>query len=239
MTALPYTPPSVAVQPGDWFVVDPSGTEAVFAQIERGERLAEWAQHVGDKRWHPEGRSDDWWHWGHAGVATRWTDADPATGLPWGLRRAGEGIIGTPTGRQLLIAEAEPGGAVERPWHWEASPHVWSTGTGLSVPAMGPAARRYTMQGPWGDHGVPYAFADYAAIAAKALHLPWPGLDAYMASVLHMICSQLTDQAAQDKDVHLFDDGRPPGYVMPLDLALLLAAKGVPVNASRRVVSDG
>lgn len=70
--------------------------------------------------------------------------------------------------------------------------------------------------------GVPYSFLDYAAIAAHHFRLPIPGLRAYVASTGHQICSQLVDQCYQDAGVHLFQDGRWPGYVCPADLANLL-----------------
>lgn len=70
--------------------------------------------------------------------------------------------------------------------------------------------------------GTPYSFIDYLAIAAHGLHLPVPGLKAYVASTNHMICSQLVDADYAANGVHLFDDGRWPGYVDPLELADLL-----------------
>jgi hypothetical protein len=178
------------VQPGDWFVVDPSGGELdVGWWVELGESLID----------HRKTR------WGHAGVATR--------------RRAD----GT-----LLVAEAGPSGAKERPWHWEEHAHLWSTGTWASGgSAMGLAAMKYTEAGPWGPHGVPYSFLDYGAIEAHALHLNVYGLKAYIASTLHQICSQLVDQSAQDAGKHLFTDKRWPGYVKPSDLGRVLEQAGV------------
>jgi len=74
--------------------------------------------------------------------------------------------------------------------------------------------------------GIPYSFLDYAALAARRLHIPAPGLRRYIASTRHMICSQLADQAYADAGVHLFDDGRWPGYVTPGSLHELLARDG-------------
>lgn len=71
--------------------------------------------------------------------------------------------------------------------------------------------------------GVPYSFLDYLAIAAHRFHLPVPGLRRYVASTRHMICSQLADQCYLDAGVHLFADGRWPGYVTPMALHHLLA----------------
>ena len=38
--------------------------------------------------------------------------------------------------------------------------------------------------------GTPYSIADYFSLAAKRLHIPIPGLTAYVKSSGHMICSQ-------------------------------------------------
>lgn len=72
--------------------------------------------------------------------------------------------------------------------------------------------------------GTPYSAADYLAIAAHHWHLPGSVLlKDYVASSNHMICSQLVDRCYLDAGIHLFTDGRWPGYVVPLDLADLLA----------------
>lgn len=110
------------------------------------------------------------------------------------------------------IVEAEPGGAKCVPLHYDGV--LWSTGIPRQLRPFGDqraaivkAARGYT--------GTPYSFADYLALAAHRLHIPAPGLREYIASSGHMICSQLVDQCYQDAGVHLFDDGRWPGYVTP------------------------
>ncbi|MFD0528968.1 hypothetical protein ACFQ1I_21760 [Kitasatospora arboriphila] len=73
--------------------------------------------------------------------------------------------------------------------------------------------------------GVPYSAADYFALGAHRLRLPvGPLIKGYVASSRHMICSQLVDQCYLDAGVHLFSDGRWPGYVTPADLAKLLLA---------------
>lgn len=119
-------------------------------------------------------------------------------------------------GETPLIVEAEPKGAVQVEFHYEGRPTLWSTGTGLSGGYLaGIAARNY--------RGVGYSFLDYAAIALHGYHIPAPGLQGFIAATHHMICSQLVDQSCQDVGVHLFNDGRWPGFVTPLDLGLLLA----------------
>ena len=76
---------------------------------------------------------------------------------------------------------------------------------------------------------VTYSWPDYGAIAAHALHLPVPGLKAFIVSTDSMICSQYVDSAYADTGVHLFSDDRWPGYVTPGDLAGLLLARSLPV----------
>jgi cell wall-associated NlpC family hydrolase len=117
------------------------------------------------------------------------------------------------------IVEAMPGGALMRPRAVQDG-DLWSTGvlpvTQDQREAIVAAANRYL--------GVPYSFADYAALAAHRLHIPVPGLRAFIADTGHMICSQLVDQCYADAGVHLFTDGRWPGYVTPKELANLCSA---------------
>jgi hypothetical protein len=63
--------------------------------------------------------------------------------------------------------------------------------------------------------GVPYSFADYAAIALHRLRIPAPHLRTYIETSKRMICSQLCDRAAEIGGWHLYDDGRWHGYVTP------------------------
>jgi hypothetical protein len=72
--------------------------------------------------------------------------------------------------------------------------------------------------------GVPYSAADYFALAAHRLHVPVPGLKDFIASSGHMICSQMVDWCEMRAGVHLFPDGRWPGYVTPAMLAGLIGA---------------
>lgn len=115
----------------------------------------------------------------------------------------------------VMIVEAIPSGAVEVPWHYEDHQHLWSTGLVTTSPAAGQAALQYV---GWG-----YNWADYFAIAAHRFHLPFaPDLEKRIARLHRVICSQLVDLAEQDAGIHLFTDGRPPGYVRPSDLANLI-----------------
>lgn len=114
-----------------------------------------------------------------------------------------------------MIVEAEPGGAVEVPFHYDLAQCVISSEplTGVERAAIVRAARGYI--------GTPYSVADYFALAAHRLHIPAPGLRAYVGSTRHQICSQLVDRCFLDAGVHLFQDSRWPGYCTPADLAAL------------------
>ena len=115
------------------------------------------------------------------------------------------------------IVEAGGNGAVLTPYHYGTNV-LWSSGiiplTDVQREAVVTAATGYT--------GVGYSYADYFALAAHRLHIPAPDLKSYIATSKHMICSQLVDQAYEDAGVHLFKDGRWPGYVTPGDLWQLL-----------------
>ena len=75
------------------------------------------------------------------------------------------------------------------------------------------------------DHPhVPYSALDYASITAHSLGLNTAWLRRYIEQQQSMICSYYTDAAYAANGVHLFTDGRWPGDVDPLDLALLLEA---------------
>ncbi len=72
--------------------------------------------------------------------------------------------------------------------------------------------------------GTPYSALDYFALVAHSLDLPVPYLKKYISDSGHMICSQLVDFVYMSAGVHLFKDGRWPGYVVPADLAKLLTS---------------
>ncbi|WP_431679392.1 hypothetical protein [Kitasatospora sp. KL5] len=118
------------------------------------------------------------------------------------------------------LVEAQPGGAELRPLSvYDRRSALWSSGrydlTDAQRAAIVAAARGYV--------GVGYSVADYFALAAHRFRLPvGPLIKNYVASSRHMICSQLVDQCYLDAGVHLFSDGRWPGYVTPADLAGLL-----------------
>jgi hypothetical protein len=120
-----------------------------------------------------------------------------------------------------LCVEAEPGGArLSAVSANDNVPHVWSTGyilrTDSQRAGIVAAGHKYV--------GVPYSFADYEALAAKRLHLWVPGLNAYVRSSGHMICSQLVAKCEADAGCPLF--GEFTGDVTPGDLLQLLASHG-------------
>lgn len=189
---------AAAPDPGDIFVVVPRSH--VFKWIALGEKIID-ADLIRRRK------AVDLPIYGHAGIASRYVKDT------------------------LMVVQAEPHGAEEVPWepYWGDSVHLWSTGILPPCPPAAKAALKYAgyeHQG-FGRYakvrpGVPYSFLDYQAIAMHHYRIPAPGLQQYIASTGHQICSQLADQCRRDGGSHLFTDGRWPGYVTPLDIGLLL-----------------
>ncbi|MFG2395177.1 hypothetical protein ACGFYF_40915 [Streptomyces lavendulae] len=120
-------------------------------------------------------------------------------------------------GEELIEAEPD-GAAIHLLSRYARTPALYVYPPGLTRQqrmAVCDAALRYV--------GVPYGFLDYLAIAAHRLRLPVPGLKKRIASSKQQICSQLVSQCYDDAGVHLFADGRWPGYVTPGALQELLA----------------
>jgi hypothetical protein len=117
------------------------------------------------------------------------------------------------------LIEAEPGGARIRPLT-EYSPDeiYWCENLGKSLT---PAQRAGIVAKARSFEHTPYSFLDYFAIALHALHIPIPFLRRYLASLKHLICSQLSVMSwLLGADINLFPH-QWPGYVDPLDLYLL------------------
>jgi hypothetical protein len=119
-------------------------------------------------------------------------------------------------GPNKLILEAEPGGALIRPLHYddvywcENIFHLthYSFSMGFTFDDMYRCAQQYK--------GVGYSFLDYAALATHRLHIPAPGLKEFIGDTGHEICSQLCDTFYDVKLVtKIFDDDRWPGDVTP------------------------
>jgi hypothetical protein len=120
-----------------------------------------------------------------------------------------------------LIIEAEPGGAQIRPFHYAEGWCLWSSGRPafaltdaqrLATPAV---AERYKDVG--------YSFLDYDAIALHSIGFDADWLRSYIETTKHQICSQLVDQIQHDLGQHLFTDERWPGFVDPLDIAIVIS----------------
>lgn len=126
------------------------------------------------------------------------------------------------------ILQAEPGGATIVPYT-ERGAELWSSGKIPLTAAQRAQAPVIAAQ----LKGIGYSWLDYAALAGHRLHIPdlpvWPGphhpvtLRTFIGDSGHMICSQLVDYFMLRLGVHLFTDGRWPGYVTPAGLAELLA----------------
>lgn len=120
------------------------------------------------------------------------------------------------------LIEAQPGGArIEPLAKYDHRDVVYVAPAGLTDGQrvlICAAAEKY--------EGVGYSAAEYFALAAHRFHVPVPWLRRYIASSHRLICSQLCDQAYADAGVHLFTDGRWPGWVTPADLYNLLARGG-------------
>lgn len=134
----------------------------------------------------------------HAFMVSSVGDLFP-TGVPGG---AGRGTV--------WVVEAEPGGAVQRPLHYDPASIAWirppDEQTGLL------AAREAVKLA---DRHIGYSFLDYEALALHKFHIPAPGLRSFIEDSGHMICSQLVDHAAMMAGWNLFSDGRWEGYVTP------------------------
>jgi cell wall-associated NlpC family hydrolase len=118
-----------------------------------------------------------------------------------------------------MTLEAYPGGAIYGSIdRFAPESLVWSTG----LVALSPRDRERIVSIARTYLGTPYSFLDYGALAAKRFHIPAPHLKAFIESGGHMICSQLVDRVYEEADVHLFSDGRWPGYVTPASLGIML-----------------
>jgi hypothetical protein len=95
---------------------------------------------------------------------------------------------------------------------------LWSSGL---IP-LTPAQRSGICAWALAHQDTRYSFADYGALFLHMLHVPAPGLEHFIRSTGHQICSQFVDAGYAANGVHLFSDDRWPGYVKPGDLSRLL-----------------
>lgn len=126
------------------------------------------------------------------------------------------------------IAQAMPGGMEEIELdpakHW-TSKHVYvRPGYESKHRALWVATHASIMA----DRSIPYAFEDYAAIAAKRAGINTPRLDEFISRVdeagypRRAICSQAADACLTLAGHKVFDDGRLPQNVTPHELFLQL-----------------
>lgn len=118
-----------------------------------------------------------------------------------------------------MLIEGQPGGAVIRPLtEYGDRPMLF-----VSPPDLTADDRQRICDAARTFEGVPYSFVDYGAIGAHRLHLPLPGLRAYVESTGHQICSQICDNSYRLAGLDLFGDNRWAGYCTPGSLHKLLA----------------
>lgn len=121
------------------------------------------------------------------------------------------------------IIEAMPGGALLSPLSryadqkilWLKCPREYGEAVADAARSFGP---QYGDDGKLLRKGVPYSFADYAALALHRFKIPTPLLKRYIERSKSMICSQLCDRAAELGGWKIFSDGRWHGDVTPGDL---------------------
>jgi hypothetical protein len=127
-------------------------------------------------------------------------------------------------GTLLRIVEAEGQGAVEVPFHYPGQHIIWSTG--FFYPTTQQRRRIVSAARQFAIDKIGYSYLDYLSLTAHHYHLPIPGLQEYIKSSGHVICSQLVDRACNIGGEHLFRDGRWDGDVKPSDLSQLLLDRG-------------
>jgi hypothetical protein len=112
------------------------------------------------------------------------------------------------------VVEAEPGGArLARVDEYATAPLLW-----LRCPDE---YRSAVTSAALGLRGVKYSYLQYVAVTAHTLHIPFPGLQDYIADGGHLMCSALADRAAELGGWNLYSDERWNGFVTPIDLAVL------------------
>jgi hypothetical protein len=184
-------------KPGDFCCIPVAG--GLGSAIETGEYLAEKLEGVRAAKMLP---------YDHAEIYIGQPDKDGPDGYTCSAYPSnGQGGL---TGRRPL--PCPPG---------KLSGALWSSGV-ISLTA---AQRAGIIAWCTAHADVGYSFLDYGAIALHAMHIPVPGLRAYIAATGHMICSQYVDASYAANGAHLFDDGRWPGFVTPADLAVMLLSK--------------
>jgi len=138
--------------------------------------------------------------------------------------RVGQWMLGDGFGKvqHAFVVTGYRQGLPKTPWIVEAMPggarHVKNWHTDVHYLRCPEKYREAVATCAVGYTGVPYSMADYFSLAAHRLHIPAPHLRSYIRTSKHQICSQLADAAADNGGWHLFDDGRWPGDITPMDL---------------------
>ena len=148
--------------------------------------------------------------WSHAGIVL---DADGTVleAEPGGARIAN---LSEYAGRPLLVSDAPVQERVAR--------SLWKSKKQIDIEGIFRAlvVREARKLGPRdGKPGVPYSPVDYLALALLHLHLPSKWIRQRVETSHHLICSDLVDRVYMNAGIHLFDDGRLAGDVLPADLA--------------------
>lgn len=122
----------------------------------------------------------------------------------------------------VTILEAEGGGAVEVPYHYNGAHIVWSTAIIRLKQSQRSdiAAKAKTLK------GAKYGYLDYLALTLHHFKINLPGLRAYIKWSKRLICSQLVDRAYNLGGYELFTDHRWDGDVEPFQMAQLLLDLG-------------
>ena len=187
--------------PGDFFLVSFDGENPNISNLNR------WFTHGGLIRIGQWANGDGFAQYEHAGIYVGNIGAN------------GKIAYDSPK----IIEAMNTGTGISDAHRYDGNDTLWSTGL---IP-LSNTERRAIVSAAFGYVGTPYSWPDYAALAAYRLKLGLlvPKLKDYVASTKHMICSQVVDQCYEDANVHLFDDGRWPGYVTPGSLRNLLYSK--------------
>lgn len=157
--------------------------------------------------------------WEHAGIVTS-EQGDTVEAAPGG---AFAGHLADYAGRPLLISDQPV-----QLWATGALAHL---GDGARRAAEG-NARRWVAEEALALIGTPYSALDYLALALLHLHLPSRWVRQRVEDSGHLICSALVDAVLRRAGIHLFDDDRLPGDVMPADLAAWADAHPTPLEAT-------
>jgi uncharacterized protein YycO len=121
-------------------------------------------------------------------------------------------------GGGVVIEMASGGIQADKVAKYDDRPHRWSTG---KIPLSNQQRNGIVSAGQeYLAAGTGYSWEDYAALALRHFHIPAPGLQKYIASTGHMICSQLIAACYRDGGAPLYD--RWTGYVTPGDLNVKL-----------------